>query len=267
MGGKCVPGAVLLVKPARNKNGGPVGANAVNAKYGTPKCEFHAQLLHVDESALHPTFYPPAWVAAHPALGEKIAEQLLQRGFLGPVADMQTQVRNPCGTDMRSDFLLTHDSGTKRLVEVKTVVDTDYDRSAPPSGKVKCVFFSDKEPYTRTALFPWGQSNQKGPAGEKVVSARAIHHVHELTRIARGDVDEDEPHLATVLFVVVRGDAASFRPNAEACPSFCRALQQAAADGVQIVARRVAWEGDGETMSCYDFGMLEIEWPELPSTC
>lgn len=51
MGGKCVPGVTLLLKPARNPKGVKVGANGVSPKYGTPKCEFITQLLHVDEIA------------------------------------------------------------------------------------------------------------------------------------------------------------------------------------------------------------------------
>lgn len=39
MGGKCVPGAELLLKVAKDKKGKPVGPEAVSPKYGTPKCE------------------------------------------------------------------------------------------------------------------------------------------------------------------------------------------------------------------------------------
>ena len=39
----------------------------------------------------------------------------------------------------------------------------------------------------RAGIFPWGGGNQKGPEGEKVVSARAIKHVRELTEIAQGN--------------------------------------------------------------------------------
>ena len=43
MGGKCHPGAKMLLKPARDAKGQLVGSSAVG-KYGTPKCEFIAQV-------------------------------------------------------------------------------------------------------------------------------------------------------------------------------------------------------------------------------
>ena len=182
MGGKCVPGAKLLLKPARDRKGNLVGKDAVSPKYGTPKCEFIAQLLRYDESDLG---YEPAWVGAHPSLGEKIAEQLVGRNLLGPnfprVKSFKREVRNVGGTDMRADFLIEHEDSTlpPRILEVKTVVDTDYSPQSVPE-RSKCVFTSDEVPYRRTGIFPWGNSNQKGPDGEAVVSARAIKHVREL---------------------------------------------------------------------------------------
>lgn len=264
MGGKCVPGAVILLRPARDAKGNKVTATAQSPKYGTPKCEFIAQLLYVDETGLteDKDMYPPTWVGAHPSLGERIAETWLRNGLvpgIPPIQDIQTQVSSPCGTDMRCDFLLTHLDGTKRLVEVKTVVDTDYSHTAPPPASVKCRFLSETSPYTRTAIFPWGNGNQKGPQGEKVVSARAIKHIQELTRIANGHNEYE----ATVLFVVIRNDAAQFRPNAQACTSLCRYLRQAQNAGVQVLAKRVEWGTGNDRGKCFDDKMLPIEWPNL----
>lgn len=259
MGGKCVPGTTLLMKAARDKKGNLVGKDAVSPKYGTPKCEFIAQLLRVDESDLG---YEKTWVGAHPALGEKIAEQLVGRNLLGPafpkVASFKREVRNVGGADMRADFVIEHEKPdlAPRILEVKTVVDTDYASSATPE-RAKCVFTSDKEPYVRTAIFPWGGSNQKGPEGEKVVSARAIKHVRELTRLTQTkDFD------ATVLFVVIRNDARAFRPNHEACPSFARYLKEAEDAGVQILAKQVCWGEDDDIGRCYEGPLLDIEWPK-----
>jgi hypothetical protein len=310
MGGKCKPGVTLLLKPARNAKGVKVGCgpDAVSAKYGTPKCEFITQLLHVDESRIHSEYYPPTWVGAHPSLGERIAEECLKRSIsnnksnestdnslhqlLGPtmsdIVDIQTQIHNPCGAEMRSDFLVTHASGQKRIIEVKTVVDTDYCAAFPPptpdvnatgkptakekkarESKIKCLFTSDQMPYKRTAIFPWGNSNQKGPDGEKVVSTRAIHHVRELTRIANGDLvhrdpetDVKEEYKATILFVVIRGDAESFRPNVQACPSFGRYLRLAEKAGVEILVKRVSWGTGEQEGMCFDDKLLPIEWPK-----
>jgi DNA-binding sugar fermentation-stimulating protein len=261
MGGKLVEDAQLLLKPATDKKNRPVGKDAVSPKYGTPKCEFITQLLRVDESSLG---YPPTWVGAHPALGEKVAEQLLMHNLLGPsfpaVARVDRQVCKLEGTDpsRRFDFLVHHQDAAlrPRIVEVKMVVDTDYAVDAKPE-RAKCVYTSDRKPYQRAAIFPYGSCKQKGPDGEKVVSARAIHHVRELTRVT-----ENQSYDTTILFVVVRGDATHFRPNHECCPSFCKYLHHAHSTGVQVLAKQVWWGGEGSDIGkCFEGGLLDIRWP------
>jgi len=256
MGGKCVPGVTILCKPARDRKGNLVGPDAVSPKYGTPKCEYIAQLIHVDESALS-DHYIPTWVGAHPSLGERIAHELIQQGRLfDNVTDIKREVSKVEGMDMRADFVLTEEDGRKHVVEVKTVVDADYSTHHGLPDRAKCVFTSEKLPYKRTAIFPWGQSKQKGPDGEKVVSARAIKHVRELTKLANM-----EGYKSTVLFIVIRGDAETFRPNYDACPSFCKYLKQAQEAGVQILAKRVTWNVTERTAQCIEDKVLEIEWP------
>ena len=77
LGGKCVAGSTILVKPALDTKGNLVGPDAVNPKYGTPKCEFHCQLAKLPGGG---------WVGAHPSLGERAAVALLQRSpVLGDV--------------------------------------------------------------------------------------------------------------------------------------------------------------------------------------
>lgn len=258
LGGKCVPGVTLLCKPARDKQGSLVGPDAVSPKYGTPKCEYIAQLVHVDETSISKE-YIPTWVGAHPSLGEQIANELISRGNLFEnLVEIKREVSRVADLDMRADFVLTHEDGTRRVVEVKTVVDTDYSTHYGLPDRTKCVFTSGKLPYTRTAIFPWGQSKQKGPDGEKVVSARAIKHVRELTKLA----STMEGYQATVLFIVIRNDAESFRPNFEACPSFCKYLKQAKDAGVEILAKRVSWNVTDNVAQCLEDKQLEVEWPQ-----
>jgi DNA-binding sugar fermentation-stimulating protein len=215
-------------------------------------------------------------VGAYPSLGERIAEVWLRHGLIEgvpPISAIQRQITKPAGADMRADFMVQHADGSRRIVEIKTVVDTDYAQTHPPTAeKIKCVFTSDRTPYRRAGIFPWGSSNQKGPDGEKVVSSRAIHHVQELTKLAQGRLREtvldeeqaddwDGRYLATLLFVVIRDDAVSFRPNREACPSFARYLGQARKQGVQVLAKRAAWGShEDEIGNCYDDVMLPINW-------
>ena len=307
MGGKCVPGTQIVMKPARDKKGNLIGKDAINPKYGTPKCEYIAQLIRVDDTARcrkddgsnesSQYYYEPTWVGAHPSLGETIAEQLISQNLLGKnfpkVKSYQREVRNVGGSDMRVDFLIEHDDPTLplRIVEVKTLVDTDYASMAPPQeGSMKCVYLNDELPYQRTAIFPWGTGNQKGPDGEKVVSARAIKHVRELTKLVKEKKKTDDTKKntsaensfdATILFVVIRGDAKYFRPNHEACPSFAKYLKEANDAGVQVLATQVVWgeEKDNELGNCYYYydnddekegedgkgkggrNLLDIKWP------
>ena len=121
------------------------------------------------------------------------------------------------------------------------------------------TFFGRTVPYERAAIFPWGRGAQKGPDGENVVSARAIKHVRELTAIAAGERTEPGVSLrAALLFVVIRHDAAFFRPNGEACASFARYVREAEAAGVIVMARRVRW-GEGEELGkAFDAGAVPV---------
>ena len=177
----------------------------------------------------------------------KIAESLVASNVLGDalpsVTSFQREVRNICGSNMRTDFVMSHEDGTRSVMEVKTVVDTDVSETtareiqkeyeeavqrekelvnakSPPSRKGKkkkatkkspksklrkpVVFPSKRHPYVRAGIFPWGSCKQIGPDGEKVVSARAIKHVDELARIASGDIkDENNDELGAAVLFVV----------------------------------------------------------------
>lgn len=91
-----------------------------------------------------------------------------------------------------------------------------------------------------------------------MVSARAIKHVRELTRIVNDDTQQFD---ATVLFVVIRHDAKAFRPNIDACPSFTKYLKEAKNSGVQVLAKQVIWSEDDDIGKCYEGDLLDIEWP------
>jgi DNA-binding sugar fermentation-stimulating protein len=293
MGGKCRPGVQLLMRRARDGKGRRVGPDAKSPKFGTPKCEFILQLLYVDESAFGCdtikgsnskalSMYPPVWVGAHPSLGERIAKVWIERNLLpqlaaasSPVSQVQSQVSVPEAPNRRFDFMITHKDGTRRIVEVKTVVDCDYSAAAPPPADlIKCRYVSSADDYERTAIFPWGTRKQKGGTDGKtpVVSSRAIHHVSELSRLVR-----EHKYQATLLFVVVRDDATRFRPNQEACPEFVTALRRAHTAGVTIVAKRARFGTRTATTTpsddtnaltirnpenCYSDIDLPIEWPE-----
>ena len=231
------------VKPALDTKGNLVGPDAVNPKYGTPKCEFHCQLAKLPGGG---------WVGAHPSLGERAAVALLQRSpVLGDVwtgarekAEIRREVTGPRGQDMRADFVVSG-SGKDCVLEVKTVVDASADAG---------VGAEEEESGPTAALFPWGSKNQKGPDGEKVVSARAIKHVDALAAIAKEGVAS-----AAVLFVCARNDCSSFRPHAARCPSFAAHLKDAKKAGVTLVARRIRWDVRDGVAHAFDDGAIPVD--------
>jgi len=251
-----------LLKPARDSKGRLVGAKALGP-YGTPKCEFITQLLRVAEP--ENAALGGCWIGAHPSLGERIANALFERGLIAglpPALGLRREVANIAGCDMRADFLLTHEGDARTVVEVKTVVDTDYNPATAPDRK-DCVFLGRDDPYVRAGIFPWGRAAQQGPQGEQVVSARAIKHVDELAAIARGKRREKGCSLAAaVLFIVVRHDARKFRPNHEACKSFAQHLAAAASSGVRVLAQGVRWGEGPDKGKAFSTGPLEVEWPK-----
>ena len=256
------------VKPALDTKGNLVGPDAVNPKYGTPKCEFHCQLAKLPGGG---------WVGAHPSLGERAAVALLQRSpVLGDVwtgarekAEIRREVTGPRGQDMRADFVVSGGSAKDCVLEVKTVVDASVDAGVA----------AEDESGPTAALFPWGSAsgvpsiiqlasvgrrfitrfprsskNQKGPEGERVVSARAIKHVDALAAIAEEGVAS-----AAVLFVVARGDCSSFRPHAARCPSFAAHLKDAKKAGVTLVARRIRWDVRDGVAHAFDDGAIPVD--------
>eukprot|EP00951_Prasinocladus_malaysianus_P006610 scaffold47031_cov47-Prasinocladus_malaysianus.AAC.3 len=186
---------------------------------------------------------------------------------------VQTEVNNIAGCDMRADMLVQFEDGTATVVEVKTVVDTDYAPETAPSPepgskRKSCVFIGYGVPYERAGIFPWGQRTQRLHPAEaksaKVVSTRAIKHLRELTAIANGDRKSEQLKnlSAAVLFVVARSDAKSFRVNHEACPELAKQAIRARDAGVKIVAQQVDFDVDanGEGFSAIDKGTLPVDW-------
>lgn len=261
MGGLCVEGSVLLLKPAVDGKGKLIGSKATGP-YGTPKCEFIIQLVHVKEP--ENKMWGECWCAGHPSLGEKLAAQLLERGMVSelaaPTVSLQREVSGIAGCDMRADFLVSHKNGSRSVLEVKTVLNTDYDPKTKPDRK-ECVYVGKTTPYQRAGIFPWGRVAQAGPNGEKVVSARAIKHIRELAKISSGKAKSKIPLHSMLLFVVVRHDVKFMRVNEESCPSFARYAKLAQAAGVKFAAHRVRWGVGKDLGKAFWEGPIKVKFP------
>ena len=302
-GGKCVPGAHLLVRRQPGVTPNTLGP------HGTPKCEVICQLVRVkeppathDEPGWHEGEDGGVWVNAHPRIGEQLAQSLMERGTLDESLSIQVQkdtthvfeqvtLTAASGEVFRPDFVVADDDANSiTVVEVKQVVDTDV---APEHAEALAVQRSPAPVFVsphggkdgRSGIFPWGGSNQTGPDGEKVVSARAIKHVDLLSKLASSKPDKSKAKArktpwtqaeaaeaanravagkqshgaarvsAAVVFIVGRADVTCMRPNGAACPSFARHLENARKNGVKAIARRIVWDNDG---AAYDGGDLPI---------
>ena len=252
MGGEFKTHSQLLLKPARDSKGHLIGCSV--DKQGVPKCEFISQLMRVSDHENKHLDLRGVWVGAHPSLREKLAYTMLKRGLvkeLGELTDIRRKVSRVCGTSMQVDFVVTAEDGTRTALEVKSVVDVDYnpDIVRKQEEEAKIEFWGRGTPYRRAAIFPsGGERKQTGPDGEKVVSARAIKRLDDLAAIQTGEkaCPDGERFNAAILYVVLRSDARLFRPNSEACPSFAEHLRQARHAGVKVLAYRVAWGTNDE---------------------
>jgi hypothetical protein len=275
-GGKCRPGARVLCKRQPGITSDSLGP------HGTPKCELICQLLRVDEP--ENASFGGVWINAHPSIGEKLAKALLERGALnehlglGPTNSsnnvvsqktMKRLVSTSVSNAYRPDFSIEHADGTI-VLEVKQVVDSDYDPKTVEERAVSqaphpVYAHACEETYQRAGIFPWGKANQKGPNGEKVVSARAIDHLRELTAISSRNENQSKKVPSTaVLFVCGRNDVKVFRPNGAACPTFATYLAEAISKGVKVIAHSVRWgeQADGQLGKCYDAGSVPL-YPSL----
>lgn len=304
-GGKCVPGTRVLCSRQPGVNSDTVG------QFGTPKCELVIKLLRCHEPEHHgPGASDGVWVSAHPALTENLALALIKRGALdsrlsaSPVdkAVIETQrsmkrlSSDSSSGSYRPDFRLSHADGSVTILEVKQVVDTDYDPQhvearaklqAPlpvysplsmhaatshshssdqfidkkTSKKINNGAQVSKPAYQRSGIFPWGKRGQKGPDGQKVVSARAIDHIRELAKLAETScsLDGSSAVRCAILFVCGRSDVMGVRPNGAACPTFARYLEAARDKGlVTVLCHRVRWGQGADAGKAYDDGQLQL---------
>ena len=175
LGGVCVPGARLLL----SRNAAPASPDAA-----TKKTAFAIQLVAANEPECGAT--RPCWVGAAPLLGTRLVAAALRRGLLAGALGAHVAVRaEATHGNLRVDFELTHEAGETSLVEVKSVVCSDYAvDSAAPRPKGYDLVRAAPGATARTAVFPVGKRGQKLADGTLVVSERAIKHVRELAHLA-----------------------------------------------------------------------------------
>ncbi|MAG57138.1 MAG: DNA/RNA nuclease SfsA [Planctomycetes bacterium] len=139
-----------------------------------------------------------AWVCVNTLLANRIVEEAVRSGRIGPLRGYP-ELRREVAYGDRSRIDL-HLDGRDRpcFVEVKNVTLREG----------------------RRAVFP------------DTVSERGTRHLNELIKVAdRGD-------RAVMLFLVNRGDCGSFAPADAHDPVYARTLREAASQGVEVLAYR-----------------------------
>lgn len=139
------------------------------------------------------------WVCLVPALASRIVQFALDRGAIGEMAGARVVAREVRRGDSRIDFEVARNDdagGGRMLLEVKSAALVRDGR----------------------ALFP------------DCPTERGTRHVRALMRERRSG------RASALVFVVQRGDATSFAPDASVDPGFARALAQAARAGVLVMA-------------------------------
>mmetsp|Transcript_21362 Transcript_21362/g.41869 ORF Transcript_21362/g.41869 Transcript_21362/m.41869 type:complete len:449 (-) Transcript_21362:100-1446(-) len=187
-------------------------------------------------------------VGALPALAESFVQKSLEEGWFPEFEPGYSVTSQKTYGGSRVDFVLDYgSSGRKTLIEVKNAVCADYLPEEMPGGKSKgelearlpsCLVNIDTGAPLRSAVFPHG-GTQKPKI--KVLSSRAIKHVHELTQIHASRTVEHENLDSAIIFLVNRNDCDRFRPAHESCPLFARVLYESILCGVRVLAYAVDW--------------------------
>ena len=300
-GGKCVPGTRVLCsrQPGISADTvGPFGTPKCELVIKLLRChepEHHGSA--VDDGvwvSAHPALTESLTFALikRGALDSRLCASPVDKTAIETQRSMKRLSSNSSSGSYRPDYRLSHVDGSVTILEVKQVVDTDYHPDhveararfqaplpvyspmsmyAHSSGLVAAKETPNrierdalglKYSYQRSGIFPWGKRSQKGPDGQRVVSARAIDHIRELAKLA-----ETSPHASegpgavrcAILFVCGRGDAMGVRPNGAACPTFASYLEPARERGlVKVLCHRVRWGQGAEAGKAYDDGQLQL---------
>jgi hypothetical protein len=226
------------------------------------------------------------------ALNSRLAESPVDIEAVETQRSMKRLSSESSSGSFRPDYRLNHMDGSVTILEVKQVVDTDYDprhvaaraklqaplpvyspiseeafnlESNQNSGAIiakKKRGIACKNVYLRAGIFPWGKRGQKGPDGQHVVSARAIDHIRELSKLAESSSSSSgctKVVRCAILFVCGRGDAMGVRANGAACPTFAKYLEAAREKNlVKILCHRVRWGHGADAGKAYDGGELQL---------
>ncbi len=168
-----------------------------------------------------------ALVCVNPAVANHVARAVLERGYLGDLKDISSEVCPPEHPGTRFDFAAVDETGRRTWIEVKnaSLADTfdGLESKRPPPDPAA----------ERKAIFPYGNKRKID-----LVSPRALKHCETLTSLA--------PTASTILlYLSQRTDITGFKISA-LDPIYNRAVQTAQASGVRVVAYSIRWTTEGK---------------------
>lgn len=175
-------------------------------------------------------------VGANPNFCNKMVKTALERGFVDglPQFDKKNIKSEASIDESRFDFKCVQDSITY-YVEVKGVPNaciSDVKMSPMKKSKIQQEVNDARD---KIAYFPDGYRKK----ADEAISPRALKHVQHLTRLCK------EPDTVCVLlFVVQRQDCIKFQPTKND-PLYRKAVYEASAEGVKVLAHCVSWTEDG----------------------
>ncbi len=150
--------------------------------------------------------YCGSWILLDSAVHNRIAREAIEHGMIGELNGYRVLKAEHYYMGCRVDFLLESPLGIKALMEVKGC-------SLAVNG---------------VALFP------------DAPTIRGRRHVERLIRAL------NEGYESIILFLVLRSDAAVFKPNWSIDPNFSAILVRACEVGVKVLAYKVLFRVNGE---------------------
>eukprot|EP00850_Spirogloea_muscicola_P022530 SM000300S11705 [mRNA] locus=s300:105658:107676:+ [translate_table: standard] len=199
------------------------------------------------------------WIGIHSASANAVVHDMLRRGLFSEFGSTYTiKPEAKLGVKKsRLDFLLVKPCGRKVYIEVKSVTlgavlskgggpPTIIRQSSRPDSAGPPLVLAHEASYLpavhecRVALFP------------DTVSLRAQRHVLELIEVVEAG------HMASIIFLIQRGDCAAFGPCDELDAVYGQLLREAKVKGVMLLPWRVTIQPEKWPCHCQGESLIPL---------
>ena len=171
-------------------------------------------------------------IGIDPKNAEEIVEHCLQKNCINSLKNVKYK-REQTFLNSRFDFTGTDEKGKTFILEVKNVPLADYVDCT--SKEKKNLNFDNYNFNDKISYFPDGYRKKKN----EPVSERALKHINELR-----EIHKTHGYRTILCFVIQRTDISSFQPSI-IDPQYKLAVQNAVANGVELMTIVCKWDYDG----------------------